>query len=165
MESRHCADGCLLPKCVNARRRGLSLKTLLVLGSFIALSACTANHDPHNAIMDRIEQQVVLPSGAAPIASYSKYYSDAGHGTVQAAYVIHEPAFRHDVQNWCASGKARSFPCSGDGKSELAAAGERMWLPDAREVPLPSGGGCAAITFHYEPSTNVLSPARCNGPY
>lgn len=140
-------------------------KSLPLLFSSALLSNCSGSNNPHSQVMDRIERQVVLPAGAARLREYSRYYADTSGGRIQAAFIIHPEAYRADVRKFCAAKEASTFPCSGDGKSELPGVGERKWLSDVSEMPVPSGGGCSAITFQYEPMTSRYSQLKCNGPY
>ena len=136
----------------------------LILASGLLVS-CSASSDPHSQVMDKIERQVVLPAGAAQLSRYSRYYTKTHDGRIQAAFVMHPEGYRDDVRRFCAAKGASIFPCSRDGKSELAGAGERKWLADASDMPIPDGGGCSAITFQYEPRTGRYSRPECNGLY
>ena len=52
--------------------------TILLFISFI-LSACTdRDADPHDKLMNRIEEQLVLPQGAEPISKYDRFYTRDG---------------------------------------------------------------------------------------
>lgn len=52
--------------------------TILLFISFI-LSACTdRDADPHDKLMNRIEEQLVLPHGAEPISKYDRFYTRDG---------------------------------------------------------------------------------------
>ena len=116
-------------------------------------------------IMDKIERRVRMPVGALRYDEYSRYYAQVGADRIAAAYVIHDAAAREFAAKACAPMKEKVFPCSGDGKAELAPAGTRMWLPHFSDLPVPQGGGCGAVTFLYRPSTNTFSKPECNGPY
>ena len=144
---------------------GVLVRTSLALCSVLVVGACTANRDPHAPIMDKIEQQVVLPHGAAPLSRYSRYYAEVDSGRIQAAFVIHDDDYREEVRKFCAAKGANIFPCSKDGNSELPAPGKRKWLQNAAEMPIPDGGGCGAVTFQYDPASGKFSPPECNGPY
>jgi hypothetical protein len=140
------------------------LKTFRLLFPLLAMS-CGDPSDPHSQVMDQIEQNVVLPAGAAQLSDYSRYYAAVQGGRVQAAFVIHPEIYRQSVRDFCASKKVRTFPCSADGKSELPAPGERIWLRTADEIPIPSGGGCEAVTFQYDRKTSKYTRPECNGSY
>ena len=140
------------------------MRQLSILTVWLVASCTAANDEPHRSTLDTIEQKVVLPPGAEPTGRYSRYYAQRANGKVQAAYVIHDAAFRDDVQRFCATQDPGRFPCSG-GKSQLAVAGTRIWLADVTDLPVRSGGGCSAIQFDYDPATGNLSPPECNGDY
>jgi hypothetical protein len=143
------------------------LRPNLLVGSLLAtIAACGGPPaDRQSLIMDKIEQQVRLPEGALRYDEYSRYYAEAGKDRIAAAYVAHDRSFRDFAATGCATVKEKVFPCSGHGKSELAASGERMWLPRVGDLPIPQGGGCGAVTFLYRPSTNTFSQPECNGSY
>ena len=44
----------------------------------------------HREIMDRIEQSVRLPAGAAPLQKYARYYAWDKHGDVSADFFMHD---------------------------------------------------------------------------
>lgn len=139
---------------------------VFVTGLLATAAACgRPGTDQQSIILNRIEQQVRLPAGALPYEQYSRYYAQDGNDRIAAAYVAHEMSYREFAATGCASMKEKVFPCSGDGKSELAASGARMWLPNVSDLPVPDGGGCGAVTFLYKPSTNTFSKPKCNGPY
>ncbi len=101
-----------------------------------------------------------------PQGVYARYYAQVDDGRhIQAAFVIHPEVYREDVRKFCAAKRESSFPCSKDGNSELPTSGERKWLQNADEMPVPSGGGGQAIRFQYEPASGKFSPPKCNGPY
>lgn len=114
--------------------------------------------------MDKIERQVVLPSGAGPMAVYSRYYGPDRSGKIQALYVIQSGSYVDDVRKFCAADKVDSFPCTPTGQSLLVEAGQREWVRSSAELPIPNGGGCQAIQFRYDPTTDKFSKPECNGP-
>jgi hypothetical protein len=124
-----------------------------------------APSEPNSRLMNSIEQKVTLPPDAAPMADYSRYYAQNAAGKIQGVYVIHSESFRDAVRQFCAEDNPGTFPCSDDGKPELAAAGARKWLTDTRDLPIPNGGGCGVIQFQYYPATDRISAAECNGDY
>src|SRR5438270_13899650 len=77
---------------------GVLVGTSLALCSVIVVGASTANRDPHAPIMDKIEQQVVLPHGAAALSRYSRYYAQADSGRIQASFVNQSDDYREEVR-------------------------------------------------------------------
>ena len=141
------------------------LLNLLVFCSAVLITGCGGSRsDRQSMIMNKIEQQVRLPVGALRYDEYSRYYAQDGRDRIAAAYVVHPESVREFAAKVCAPMKEKVFPCSGDGKSELAPSGTRMWLPHVGDLPVPQGGGCEAVTFLYKPSTNTFSRPQCNGP-
>jgi hypothetical protein len=138
-------------------------KTVSALGSLTLLAACTpAADDPHRAMLNKIERNVVLPSGAGPLTVYSRYYGPDRSGKIQALYVIQSAHYVEDARKFCAANKVDAFPCTPTGRSLLVEAGEREWVRSSADLPVPNGGGCQAVQFNYDPSTDKLSNAECN---
>lgn len=81
--------------------------------SLLLVVACgPLEGEPNSALLDKIEAQVVLPAKAASMEQYSRYYADDENGVVEAAYVMHDPAWVEDVREMCAKDKPDEFPCS-----------------------------------------------------
>lgn len=108
---------------------------------------------------------MVLPSGAGPMAVYSRYYAPDRSGKIQALYVIHPALYVDDVRKFCAVNKVDEFPCNSAGKSLLVGSDEHEWVRSSAELPLSNGGGCQVVQFSYDPSTDKLSKVECNGSY
>lgn len=139
-------------------------KALSALGSLTSLVACTpAADDPHRATLDKIERKVVLPVGAGPLTVYSRYYGPDKGGKIQAVYVIHSALYVDEARKYCAANRVAAFPCTPTGRSLLVRAGEREWVRSSAELPIPNGGACNVVQFSFDPSTDKLSNAECNG--
>lgn len=133
----------------------------------MALGNCQPSQDAGNTkLLDQIERSVALPAGAGPLESYSRYFAPDGKGNIEALYVVHSRQFVDDAYAFCQSRQMKAFPCGErPGTVELAQPGHRKWLDDARDLPIPDGGGCGAIRFSYDLATAKASIPRCNGPY
>jgi hypothetical protein len=82
--------------------RTFTLAALLVTG-------CSPSEDAeHAAIMDKVERQVKLPPGAAPLSQYERYYAYSTNWDVLAEYVRGT-----NKREWVADRK--SFPMISDG--------------------------------------------------
>lgn len=79
------------------------------------------------ALLDRIEARVKLPTGAAPLASYARYYARQANGEIVAIYLR-----------------------LGDD------APGRRWVSE-RDLPLVADGGCSVVTIIVESSGTVRS--------
>ena len=115
--------------------------------------------------MDAIEARVDLPARSEPMTRYSRYYAPGESGKIEALFIIHDPNFVKDVEQFCDAENVKTFPCSAEGKANLAPAGSRKWLDEERDLPIMHGGGCGAIRFSYDPATRELSALQCNAEY
>lgn len=131
---------------------------------FCLLAACApAENEPNARLIEAIEARVKLPAGAEPLQRYSRYYAPGEGGKVEVLFTIHDQNFVKDVERFCDA--ETGFPCSAEGKSDLAPAGSRKWLGDARHLPVSHGGGCGVIRFSYDPAAGAISAMECNGEY
>lgn len=133
---------------------------------FCLLAACApAENEPNARLMEAIEARVKLPAGSEPLQRYSRYYAPGEGGNVEVLFTIHGPNTFKDFERFCDEGTVKTFPCSAEGKSDLAPAGSRKWLGDARHLPVSHGGSCGVIRFTYDPTTGEISAMECNGEY
>jgi hypothetical protein len=117
-----------------------------------------------DAQLDIIEKSISLPSGAAPLEKYSRYYAPSGDGRISGLYVIQSDLYMRDATDFCKHSRAIVFPCGPKpGDVLIAPAGERRWLKSPAELPVPNGGGCEAITFSYDSNSRTFSDLHCNG--
>ncbi len=97
----------------------------------------TTEAQAREELMDQIERQVRLPEGAAPLASYARYYAwqdrDDGFRKVVAVYqnLTGEPPGR----NWVAE----------------------------NELPVILDGGCGVISLSYNLAAQRIEHVTCNG--
>ena len=140
-------------------------QSLCVLIALLAGGCQAAKPEPNRALMDAIETGVVLPPNSVSIDRYSKYFAPDKGGNIEVLYVVHYPGYVDDLRETCAHAKEEIFPCLADGQVRIAAPGTRMWLKGADDLPVPSGSGCAAITFSCDPRTGARSAPECNAPY
>lgn len=150
------------------RIRDVAFRSLpFILVCTTILSACsTSTVDRQRNLEVLIDSTVNLPDGAADKSRYSRYYAENNASQIEVLYVIHTPQFVSEVENFCRAGGSRRFPCRASTKeSELAPAGEGVWLQNPDELPIPEGAGCGAITFTYNPRDGTSSAPTCNGAY
>jgi hypothetical protein len=141
----------------------ITLPCLLLLLCSSTLVSC--RNQPFSDELNRIEQHVQLPRGAEPIDKYSRYYVRSGD-VISALYVIHPTLYLERVSRFCMRSRGQAFPCGPRaGQSGLVGSGERRWLGNVDELPIPEGGGCGAITFSYNTKLHQFSNVQCNGSH
>ena len=94
----------------------------------VTLTACSGTKDdPHANLMSEVEQRIVLPTGALPLAKYSRYYAQDHNGQIEGIFVVDDPVWTELVRKECATQKKAVFPCDGTGQALTAPAGTSMW--------------------------------------
>ena len=130
------------------------------------LTACTGTKDdPHAELMKEIEQRIVLPTGALPLAKYSRYYAQDHNGHIEGMFIVDDPVWNELVRKECAMQKKAVFPCDGAGQALTAPAGASMWLRNTAELPTMSGGGCSQVSFTASAGGKDISNIQCNGDH
>lgn len=87
--------------------------------------------------MDMIERQVRMPKEALALTRYSRFYTAAKSGEVIGTYVA-------TAQN--------DLPV-----------GQRRWVKDIYHLPAIDDGGCFIVKVIFDPKTNRVPQAFCNG--
>ena len=104
----------------------------------VLLSACGAAEDSRRtATMDTIEGQVRMPKEALALARYSRFYTEAKSGEVIGTYVA---SAHNDLPVW-----------------------QRRWVSDIYHLPAIDDGGCFIVNVIFDPKTNKVTQAFCNG--
>jgi hypothetical protein len=104
----------------------------------VLLSACGAAENPRQAAtMDMIERQVRMPKEALALTRYSRFYTAAKSGEVIGTYV----ASAHN-----------DLPV-----------GQRRWVKDIYHLPAIFDGRCFIVNVIFDPKTNRVTQAFCNG--
>ncbi|KHL24224.1 hypothetical protein PK98_14660 [Croceibacterium mercuriale] len=143
--------------------RTIRFTFLSLLSSLLA--GCAAAGDDRGRLIETIEDALVLPSEAAPLASYERYYADRD-GVILAVLINHSDEHRQAVAQHCRTLSEAPFPCPlNSGELRLVDAGESTWVEDWKELPGMSGGGCAQVEIEYLPNERTFFRAECNGPY
>ena len=145
--------------------------TLIFLLLTAAAPAAPSRHQ--QALMDRIEQAVVLPKGAKPLSAYGRNYARSSVTKVVATYLIPFPPI--DASEGCEVmlESLGSRPCTkkeleksakSDARNVAAQtpAGQRRWYKSTRELPFIADGGCTQVTVEYNITTHHVV-ASCNG--
>jgi hypothetical protein len=136
----------------------------------LTAEASPGSQATHEELMDQIAKAVVLPAGARPLGAYGQNYAFLGNTQVEAVYFVPEPILTE--KSGCVHGDGK--PCSkaeiekmvGDNakrRASYAAAGERRWFANERDLPFVMDGGCAQITIRYDIPTKRVLEAHCNG--
>lgn len=135
-----------------------SLATLTMLPAAALLAACPVaeaegtGQDDRNApdtidpladtdaLIRAIEERIVMPEGAEPLESYTRYYS------------------RYDPNSNRSTEGGVVF-----GLLEQIEPGPRVarWMEEG--VYAPMDGGCSVITLRYRLATDTVEDIRCNG--
>lgn len=92
-------------------------------------------------IMDDIEQRVQLPAEAFKLDKYSRYYARYGKRVVGTYITLVDPENQY-----------YDLPI-----------GQRRWIEDRRNLPGISDGGCSVVNVVYDPLTQTVGQAFCNG--
>lgn len=145
-----------------------------LIAMFSTASCAPLPEGKETAIMDKIEQAVVLPEGAAQLDAYGRNYAWDGQGKVVATYLKPSPLL--DGSDGCEV-TLENFslrPCTKEELAELAAseaqrvaaetpAGQRRWFDDFRKLPGINDGGCMQVNVLYDTSTHHVLAVACNG--
>jgi len=141
------------------------MKLPAILIAILCLSACSSPQERRQAeIMDRIEQQVKLPTGAEPLERYARTYAFKSRDRVSALYFL--PDLANDEGCRIAKGYG---PKSAGAVARLCPppdgmkAGERRWFKDAEALPIIFDGGCGNIDIEFDLKTGSVIFAHCNG--
>jgi len=138
-------------------------------------TACQAQGDGHQALMDEIERDVQMPKYARPLNAYGRSYALVGPDKVRAVYLLPLPPFPYRA-NQCSTitpdGKLRRCTEAeieqGRHQDEQIAnsrpaAGRQRWFDNPENLPEINDGGCMQITVEYEIVTKRFLRVECNG--
>lgn len=157
------ADSHLRP-CMEALKAA-SMKFHLSLAATFMIAGCTSPEQPrHTEIMDAIEHDIQMPSGARPLNQFSRTYKYASSTRVVAFYFV--PDEKPD-ERFCKatkdSGPNNGQVLLGCPPPEGMKAGERRWLNDDVSLPDVNDGGCNYIDVEYDLKSMSLTRADCHG--
>lgn len=113
--------------------------------ALLLLGCSSPEEQAHQAMMDKIEAQVRLPSGARPLADYSRYYAAGTKNEIVAIYLI--------------------VPKGVPPPEGSVPPGKRRWFNDKDEMPGMNGGGCGEVSVVYDTAKSALREVECNGEY
>lgn len=121
------------------------------------LCSCSGHSDPHERIMDQIERQVSLPSGAHRLRDYARYYAYDDKGRVFAVYELPGPPSSggetcNDMDGAIPPERWRTVPCPKQSPEQAyLPAGQRRWMSSELSIPMaPDTIGCEQIDFTYD---------------
>jgi hypothetical protein len=146
----------------------------LILGAAFVVSACAAQvSTASDKLMDELEQQVRLPTGASPLQDYARHYAFEKDGKVIGIYLLRAPSSGQGLPNQAPDDGCEVLGLDGDevtgkpvpctAQPEVLAAGKRRWFSDFEELPIRFDGGCGMITVRFNPATRQVEEAFCNG--
>lgn len=127
--------------------------------------------------METIESTVQLPKGARSIDEYSRNYAFMPDGKVLAVFIIPMEPTGYDREGFGCEVMLEDFesrPCTDEEISDMkqqdrattvsyGAANESRWFDDYLELPMILDGGCAQVTIVFEPRSETIETAECNG--
>ena len=130
---------------------------------------------PHKALIDEIEQAVVLPPHSSPLPTYGRNYALNDAGLVVATYLIPFQPLKPDFE--CSTMSERDMatrPCSNATRQKLLAesvgvasgqtpANTRRWFTSTRDLPHIFDGQCNQVNVEYDPEAHRVVRAYCNG--
>lgn len=126
-------------------------------------------------IMRAVESMVQLPAGAKPLEEYSRNYASLPDGKVIGIYVLPSTpeTQRHDID--CEVALERGTrPCTDAEKAEIMGgekaiakqfgqANQSRWFDDYLELPMITDGGCELIEIIFDPHSQSIQSAQCDG--
>ena len=153
---RSIAD--IASRCENAQMR-----TVFIIISLLAVAGCASTQkNSRAALMDEIESSIRLPSGAEPLESYARYYTEH-NGSVLGAYTTEIEAPRpsnYGCEELGLKGGSTKVACPA-----LADArpGERRWVK-FEDYPAVAGKNCTAIQLEFDPRAKIITYLACANP-
>lgn len=137
---------------------------LAVVPTYLVLGCTAPEEHQHDQLMDRVESQVTLPQGAGRLSEYARHYALDDKGNVVGVYVAGHQSSNSDetceevLENFA----TREVPCA-ESESAPLPVGRRQWVGDTDGLPLVLDGGCSVITVSFDPKTDEVKSAICNG--
>lgn len=135
------------------------VRSLLVAFAFLLASCSNSEERKHEALMNEIESSIRLPSGAGPLESYARYYSEY-RGEVVGAYTTEVEAPRpadYGCEELSADGKSKSVRCPAPADVRP---GQRRWV-NFEDYPAVAGHKCTAIQLIFDPRTRKIKDVQC----
>lgn len=142
---------------------------LLGSGLVLLTSGCVTNDVQSISLMDEIENQISMPSGAFELQKYGRSYAFSDDGNVIGHYMIPIPQMSADESCSKLTIDLELVDCEPEALDEMkdyienqVKAGERRWLGDFRQLPIQDDGGCSFIEIKYVQTTKKFSSIKCN---
>ena len=132
------------------------------------LAGCTSREAAReDAVMDRIEQNIVMPRGARSLGSYARYYAPDSDGLINGIYIAPELE-KTEPGAGCADVTVnftlQAVPCDiHPTPTDEIRAGQRQWRSNPRKLPLITDGGCDIILSLYSQRQRAFTLVRCAG--
>ena len=141
------------------------MKSCLILPLILCVAGCASPEERRQTdLMDRIEKQVQLPSGAGEITRFARAYKFSSQDHVIALYFV--PNARPD-QAFC-DGARGGGPTNGQialacPPPEGMKAGDRRWFGNDVYLPAVFDGGCNYLDIGYDVRKRSITIGRCHG--
>jgi hypothetical protein len=135
------------------------IRSALAAFAFLLLSCSTSQERKHEALMNEIEASIRLPSGAGPLESYARYYTEY-RGEVIGAYTTEVEAPRsadYGCEELLANDKSKPVGCPAPADVRP---GQRRWVK-FEDYPAVAGEKCTAIQLVFDPRARKIKDVRC----
>ena len=143
------------------------MKTLALTTLCLVLSACASpDQRERDQLTDRIEQRVVLPKGAPPLAAFARHYAFDKNGLVIGIYLrgFSWPNPDDRCEELLKDLSTRQIPCTpDDANGDRTFAGQRRWVEGTNQLPSITDGGCSMVTVIYDQRADAVKDIYCNG--
>lgn len=130
------------------------------------LVGCDSPLSPQTKYMAAIDEAVVLPHDAHPIADYARYYSQGPSNDIVAVFILPDLLVEKTEQvcermkdDLASSSRVR---CVADGVP-LISAGERFWVEDWHKLPWIFDPKCGDISVVFDRGSSHFKEVRCTG--
>ena len=175
--SKSCLSGHDNLAAIGCLRDDTPMKAVFYAIALVTSAGCSQEQASEQAlIMRAIESSVQLPAGAKPLEEYSRNYALLPDGKVIGVYVLPMPTETQVGEVGCDVMLENSDlrPCTDAENAETAAqekatadlfgqANQTRWFADYRELPIIDDGGCSLIEIIFDPQSNRIQRAQCNG--
>jgi hypothetical protein len=143
-------------------RKPVSMKAFALLAILLLTACSTAEERRQKALMDQIEHEVRLPTGAHPLSKYARYYAFADGG-VHGVYIIPWDDKALPADNEC---EQRNGSTNHGLNCQISLhplkVGERRWLAESRDLPIEFEGGCNVVELHFDVDNGRVTNVACH---
>jgi hypothetical protein len=142
------------------------MRVFSAVASIGLLVGCDSPLSPQTKYMAAIDEAVVFPHDAHPIADYAKYYSQGPGNDIVAVFILPDLLVQKTEQV-CERMKddlasSSRVSCVADGVP-LINAGERFWVEDWHKLPWIFDPKCGDISVVFDRGNSHFKEVRCTG--